>query len=285
MLLAAERLSYVGNAAARFLSSRRSGLIGAVVGEAIDPVAWQMLAGAESTLAGHGIGVLVRVTSDSTVSDCVRSLSGHGVDGLLFVGISPTTESRGKAWNPALPWVSCERQSQSSDGGQEAETLAYRGLRLARAYLEQLGHRRIGIIGRRRVGGAEGFPMEESLASIDHPIDMPEDTDRMRTAVKALVGEGMTAIVAASDAAAAVAVRECRALSLVVPHQVSVVGWGDTHLARSFEPQLTSVRIPARVSGQTAAEYLVAAIAGHDFRWPDLQPKLVIRASTAPPPA
>lgn len=284
VLQAAERLGYVGNAAARFLSSRRSGLIGAVLGEAAEPVAWRILAGADSTLSGHGIGVVVRVASDSTLSDCVRSLVARGVDGLLFVGVSPDAEIQVEAFGPALPWAVCDGESGLEGRRMTAESVGHRGLRLACAYLEQLGHRRIGAIRRQRAGGDQGLQLKERCAPIDYPVDQLGDTERVRAAVRALLDEGTTAIVAGSDAAAAAAVRECRALSLAVPHRVSVVGWGDTELARNFEPPLTSVRIPARASGQTAAEYLVAAIAGQDFRWPELQVKLVIRESTASAP-
>jgi LacI family transcriptional regulator len=106
----------------------------------------------------------------------------------------------------------------------------------------------------------------------------------VRAAVRTLIGAGTTAIVACSDVAAAAVVRECRAQSRSVPDRMSVIGWGDTELARNIEPQLTSVRVPWRASGEAAAQYLVAAIAGRDFRWPELPLKLVIRESTGRAP-
>ena len=58
----------------------------------------------------------------------------------------------------------------------------------------------------------------------------------MRAAARLLIQNAATAIVAASDLAAAAALRECRALKLAVPQQVSVVGWGDSELARCLDP-------------------------------------------------
>jgi LacI family transcriptional regulator len=114
---------------------------------------------------------------------------------------------------------------------------------------------------------------------IEHQVDSFGDTDAVRAAVRRLIENGATAIVASSDVAAAAALRECRVLGVDVPRQISVIGCGDSALARCLDPQLTSVRLPTRGSGQAAAHYLIAALAGRTFTWPDLPLKLVIRES------
>jgi LacI family transcriptional regulator len=115
---------------------------------------------------------------------------------------------------------------------------------------------------------------------IEHQVDSLSEPDAVRAAVRRLIENGATAIVACSDLAAAAALRECRALGLGVPGQISVIGWGDSPIAHCLDPQLTSVRLPASASGQAAGDCLVAALAGHEFTWPDLPLKLVIRQST-----
>jgi LacI family transcriptional regulator len=127
--------------------------------------------------------------------------------------------------------------------------------------------------------------LQENATMIEHQVESLDDTDTVRAAVRRLTENAATAIVASSDTAAAAALRECRALGLAVPQQVSVIGCGDSALARCLDPPLTSVRLPARASGQAAAVWLVAALAGREFTWPDLPLKLVIRESTGRAPA
>ena len=278
---AAARLGYVANAAARSLSTRKSGLVGAVLSDPADPVVLQMLEGAEQSLSAHGLGVLVRAArAGAPAAACAQALAARGVDGLLFIGVAAAPDREGWKSGRSLPYIGCG-QRPGSDIAAPGEPIERRGLALACAYLQQLGHRHIGIIGRRRGEGTDQpAPQGENATMIEQRVDSLDDTGGVRAAVRRLIENAATAIVAPSDVAAAAALRECRALGLGVPWQISVIGCGDGALARCLDPQLTSVRIPARASGQAAADWLVAALAGREFTWPDLPLKLVIREST-----
>ncbi len=280
VLDAAARLGYVANAAARSLSTRKSGLVGAILSDPADPVVLQMLEAAERSLSAHGLGVLVRAAhAGAPPAACAQALVARGVDGLLFIGAGATPDREGWKSGGSLPYIGCG-QKPGSDAAVSGETIERRGLALACAYLRQLGHRHIGIIGRRQGEGADRrAPSGEGAMMVERQIDSLSDTDAVRAAVRGLIENGATAIVASSDVAAAAALRECRALGLDVPRQFSVIGCGDSAMARCLDPQLTSVRLPASASGQAAGDCLVAALAGHEFMWPDLPLKLVIRES------
>jgi LacI family transcriptional regulator len=75
----------------------------------------------------------------------------------------------------------------------------------------------------------------------------------------------------------------CAGHGIDVPGRLSVVGFGDSGLARWVSPTLTSVRIPARAAGIAAAEYLLARFAGRVVDLAELPVKLAIRGSTGPP--
>src|SRR6185295_10472651 len=272
----ASRLGYVANAAARSLSTRRSGLVGAVLADPADTLAWQMLAAAELCLSAHNLGMLVRVASAaSSVAVCAQTLAGRGVDALLFAG-SGQTPGR-ETWKPGglLPFIGCGQTPGS--GMPPSETIEQRSLALARAYLQQLRHVHVGIVAPRRVDDADERTVSQDATIAAEQVDRIDDADAVRAGVRRLIAGGVTAVVTLSDVAAAAVLRECRAVGIAVPEQLSVIGWGDTALARCVDPQLTSVRIPANASGEAAAEHLVAALAGRPFTWPDLPLKLVIR--------
>jgi LacI family transcriptional regulator len=77
-----------------------------------------------------------------------------------------------------------------------------------------------------------------------------------------------------------------KAGGFAVPAQLSVVGFDDTHLARSANPPLTSVRQPHAEKGRAAARAALAQIAGEP---PPpigrMAPKIVVRGSSAAPGA
>ncbi len=282
VLDAVAALGYVANPAARSLSTRRPDLVGVVLRTPTDPIALQMLEAAEAALSAHGIGVLIRIACRAVPeAACAQALAARGVGGVVFIGaVAPETT----LWSPgrAVPYIGCGQPPGLDGAAASGETFQRRGRALVDQYLSQLGHRRIGEIGLRREEGAAQQPSRQEAGVIDVQVDDLDDGDAVRAATRRLVQSQVTAIVAASDVAAAAALRECQALGLAVPHQISVVGWGDSGLARCLHPMLTSVRIQARFSGHSAAEYLVAAMAGREFVWRDLPLKLVIRESTGP---
>lgn len=282
---AASRLGYIANAAARSLSTHRSGLIGAVLSDPADPVVVQMLEAVERSLSAHGVGMVVRVAcAASPVAACAQTLAARGVEGVVFVGAGATP--RPEAWKAsgALLHIGCG-QTLGADVAPPGETIERRGLGLACAYLQQLGHGHIGILGLRRDEGPDQRAASQEATILAEQVDRYDDADAVRAAIRRLIENEVTAIVALSDLAAATALRECRTLGISVPDQISVIGWGDTPLARYLDPQLTSVRVPGSASGRAAAEYLVAALAGRTFTWPALPLKLAIRESTGPAPA
>lgn len=283
---AASRLGYVANAATRSLSTHRSGLIGTVICDPADPIAAQMLEAVERTLSAHGVGMVVRLAcAASPIAACAQTLVAQGVEGLIYVGTGATPSPQARKADGALPYIGCG-QIPGADAGLAGATIEQRGVALACAYLEQLGHVRIGILGLRRDEGADQrAPSQEGATITAEQVDRFDDGDTVRAAIRRLVENAVTAIVALSDLAAASALRECRTLGIAVPDQISLIGWGDTPLARCLDPQLTSVRVLGSASGRAAAEYLLAALASRTFAWPALPPKLAIRESTGPAPA
>jgi DNA-binding LacI/PurR family transcriptional regulator len=76
--------------------------------------------------------------------------------------------------------------------------------------------------------------------------------------------------------------------NLRVPKDVSVIGANDDLYAVHVEPPLTTVRLPVREAGRRAAEIIVASLGAATPSQPVsemLAGELIVRASTAPPPA
>jgi DNA-binding LacI/PurR family transcriptional regulator len=172
---------------------------------------------------------------------------------------------------------------------------------IATSHLIALGHRRIGLIPgcrayRKFVHRLNGYV--DALAAAELPLDtslVPPYSDRderwgegqMLQLLAMPPPERPTAVVATTDRAAARALMVLHREGVQVPHEISVVGIGDTDEATSTIPLLTTVSMPRRETGILGVRRLVDLLAGtapppHKTV---LYAHLVERESAAPPRA
>jgi DNA-binding LacI/PurR family transcriptional regulator len=96
-----------------------------------------------------------------------------------------------------------------------------------------------------------------------------------------------TAIVAGNDEQAIGVLQAAHRRGLRVPDDLSVIGFDDIPIAQWLDPPLTTVRQPLAAMAAAATRMLVRAIASGSTepRRLELRTSLVVRRSTAPPPA
>lgn len=159
-------------------------------------------------------------------------------------------------------------------------------------HLVSLGHERIGLV----LGPADHMPSQRKLAAaraLAEAAGDPLPDERVARAMFSLEGgqaaaarlldAGVTGVVCASDPLALGAVRAARRRGLVVPRDVSVVGFDDSAFMNCTEPPLTTVRQPIEAMGRAAVELLALQISGSAVPSGELlfEPELVVRGSTA----
>jgi LacI family transcriptional regulator len=89
-----------------------------------------------------------------------------------------------------------------------------------------------------------------------------------------------TAIFAQNDEMAAGVYMAAHEAGLAVPQDVSVVGFDDAPIASRLWPPMTSVRLPLREMGRLAGELLIPGGGRDRAATHDVQPELIVRAST-----
>ncbi|MGH9535701.1 MAG: LacI family DNA-binding transcriptional regulator [Terriglobales bacterium] len=174
-----------------------------------------------------------------------------------------------------------------------------RGIRKAVDYLYALGHRRMAFVGHHPglkplQGRREAFlaTMEEFGGRIHFALAMESDDPAggQRAARVVLAARPRpSAILCANDFMAMGVLGELREQRLQVPAEISVVGYDNIGLAQFAAPPLTTLDIPRETIGRMAFHALTVEGGGaegavappRDLR---LEPELVVRASTAPPP-
>jgi LacI family transcriptional regulator len=165
-----------------------------------------------------------------------------------------------------------------------------RGIQLAFDHLRLLGHRRIGY-----VSGISGIHTAQErmdayseLADGDPIVlDSGADTEAgERAAAKFLaMTDPPTAIIAANDMTALALISTLAAQGLSIPTDVSVVGFDGLALSARFNPVLTTVRQPIADMGNIAIDLAEKKAADGSVDHVVLTPELLVRASTAGPPA
>ena len=160
----------------------------------------------------------------------------------------------------------------------------YQAALITTRHLISRGHTKIGFVGgsggydelinSRRYQGyyiamtAAGLKVEEKWS-----LNCEWDEDLCAAQVDALSksGDMPTAIVAASDLMAIVAMNSLFKNGLSVPNDVAVVGISNIDMAKYTTPPLTTVHIPTEEIGIVAADMLLSRIEGND-----LQPQKIL---------
>jgi LacI family transcriptional regulator len=182
----------------------------------------------------------------------------------------------------------------------------------AMRHLVSLGHRRIAYVGaqllpefgpaalygyveRERFGAYRdvmqalgGLTDELVLFGEAYKVDLPTAQGHGYEASRVLMARAVrpTAIMASNDILAAGALQAIHEAGLRVPDDISVIGFDDT-LAAFLTPLLTTVRLPARRLGSTAARLVIDQIEGEGASADQslsLDAEFVLRRSTAAPP-
>lgn len=170
----------------------------------------------------------------------------------------------------------------------------YDAARAVTAVLLDAGHRHIGIIRGPRshlssIRRYNGFTAGLGAGGLKVDPRLVVEGDYTRASGEAegpkLIAAGATAIFASNDAMAAGFVDAANKSRKKLPQDISIVGFDDDPIAKTMNPQLTSVRQPLEEMGAKAVELLAEAMAGKGSATShvDVPFTIIERSSVAPP--
>ena len=301
VLRAVEALGYTPNSAASNLRTLRAHKLLVTVPDISNPFFSLILQGIEDSALRAGYSVLVGDTQhdEQREEGYARMLKRREADGLIFLGHRLPKEAAAmvRAAAPACAPVvnGCEFSPRLGIPGVHIDNA--RAAAEAMAHLYSLGHRRIGVVTgplvsplsrdrlhgatqqARRAGAGRGLMVVQGDFSIESGVAAGERLFKSRPAA--------TAVFCFNDEMAIGVLNAARQRGLVVPRDVSVIGFDDIRFAQYTEPPLTTVAQPMRAIGEGTVRLLLA-ILNDGSTTPDsitLPHTLVTRGSTAAPPA
>jgi len=288
-------LDFFPNRIARGLTSSKTGAIGLIVPDLVNPFFTVVLRGAEMVARRAGYRVLLCNTeSDLTLErSYIEDMMSHRVEGLI---VAPVNDNSRLNLSPlmrrGLPFVLIDRGVPGVDSDLvQADSAA--GARRLMQHLTKIGHRRIAfIIGSDDVSTtrerARGYREGLAAAGISVEADLVIQTtvDRIggyRAMQQILRLESRpTAVFAVNNMTAMGAMETIREAGLSVPQDIALVCFDDVEHLAVLSPFMTVVDQPAEKFGTLAVQLLLERIggrAGERSRLVVLQPELIVRHS------
>jgi len=290
---------------ARGLRGGRTGIVGVCFQELESPILARKVALLQQALRGLGYHALIELTNGD--QELERAALGNFLalraEGVVLIG-SRLTEA-----DPAV--AACERDGkpivwvdpEKRVAGEQLAIDRARSMRLVLDHLHGLGHRRFAVLGidPRDPFGAFRWPAFErhrkrlkipqaDTVSLYTPGHTVHDYEYGRTLAEQLLGAAgamPTAIIALNDRVAIGAINRLREAGWETPRDVSVAGYDNLAISAHFPPPLTTVDQCADRLMREAAERLVLRLGPDAPAAPgarrSIQPRLIERASTAPP--
>jgi DNA-binding LacI/PurR family transcriptional regulator len=287
----AAELGYRPNSNASRLAKAKTGTIGVVLSDLHNALYAEMVDGLAAGL-GDGPEHLLFATGFRDAGReraAIESFLSYRVDGMALLGSGlPPEEIQRLAGE--TPTVVVGRRIDAVDCVSVDDAT---GAALATEHLIGLGHRRIAHVDGGSGAGSE-LRRDEFLATMRrHRLarqavvaagDYTEDGGR--TAALALLRgrRPPTAIFAANDQSGLGVLAAARARSVVVPSELSVIGFDNTEISRSDLVSLSTIDYPRSAMGRQALQLLRHRIAetGREPSTTILVPELLARATTAP---
>ncbi len=298
-------LGYLPSAAARSLKTHQTHALGVVLSNIDDPFFSEILQGIEDVAQANGYSLFIAASQRDPLREqtIVRAMREHSVDGVIICSTSFSASQGHSLVQVGVPIVVINNEA--------AEDYRYSiyhddvdGTRQITRHLIELGHRKIAYLGNSLSGrttlarldgfrqemAAAGLPIppqyflqapgggpEQGLAGLDLLLDLPDRP---------------TALICFNDMMAIGVLKGLQQLGIQVPTEFSLTGFDNIVFSTYTNPPLTTFDQPKRSIGAKAAEQLLTLLhspAGENDpnrpRIQMLQGRLLVRKSTAPPPA
>jgi DNA-binding LacI/PurR family transcriptional regulator len=316
ILAAAADLGYIGpDPAARALARGTTSTVGIVLTSLVqsafaDEVATAFLGAIASELAPSGLSLTLLSTVETAGRVPARDVP---MDGAVVFHCDPRSPALDWLQRRRLPMVYVDQIPAPAIPSVNVDDRG--GARAGAEHLLALGHRRIGIVSADIVppygivAGA-GVPDRQSYVAYERIagwrgvltaagiepviVNQPHPTEGDGyEALELLLAAApdITGVLCFADTLAHGVMLAAQSRGLVLPHDLSVVGFDDNPLASRLRPSLTTVRQDVQAKGRLAASALIELVesarldsaGGAPAAQIVLPTELVVRESTAPP--
>ena len=292
--LAIDQLGYRRNLVARQLATGRGRALGLISVDTVHfgPASTIFAIAEASRERGYFVNFAALTEIDAAhMREAIDYLKDSSVDAILVIAPVLAAVEALRDLDAGIPVMRIGKSAATVEAGLYVDNVE--GARLATHHLLELGHRNV-----HHVSGPpdwveaearlRGWRAELDSRSIHAPTVVVGDWSAeagYRAGIDLANSADLTAVFAANDQMALGVMRALEDCGRRVPQDVSVVGFDDVPDSAFFGPPLTTIRQDFAEIGRRGVDAVLALVHGEDLPSQDpVQPQLVIRASTAPPP-
>lgn len=291
---AAQQLNYRPSALARSLKINRTKTIGMLVTTSTNPFFGEVVKGVERSCYQQGYNLILCNTEgdNERMRESINTLLQKRVDGLILMCSSlegeridvfeqyPDIPVVVMDWGPML-FTSDKIQDNSLRGGY-----------LAAKYLIESGHQQIGCItgplvkhqAQMRYEGYKRALNEAGLGfNSNWIIEADFECEGGYEAFNKMLAKGPmpSSIFVCNDMMAMGVINAANEKGIRIPHDLSIIGYDDIHIAKFMSPSLTTIHQPKYRLGKAAVEALLNRLekGAIDAQVVQLEPTLVERST------
>lgn len=268
----AQHYHFTPNAFGKGLKRRITENVGVIFCRELQPLSGnpfysRVLEGIEGEIAINNYNLILHLIPEDYKNDLPKMVRERQVDGLILVGVLKQDFINGIV-SKNIPVVLVDPKTLTENVSQVLIDNEH-GAFIATQYLIRLGHRRIGFIS----GDLERLSFKQRydgyIKSLKYS-NVPFDSELVSTGgleqgyehVKKLLDlpDKPTAIFAANDINAIYGYKAIKDLNLIVPDNISIIGFDDIELSKISSPPLTTIRVYKEELGSIAVRTLLKII-------------------------
>jgi LacI family transcriptional regulator len=288
-----EKMGYTPHFGGRALASNRSNTVGAIIPTMDNAIFARGIQAFQETLADNNVTLLIASSGYDPERELkqIRSLISQGADGLLLIGHARPENTYDFLQLRQIPYV----VTWNYRAGSRSFNVGFDNQKAATQIAQQVikyGHKHIAIITAHtefndraldRLNGVRDA-MESSGIPIDN-LEVIPTTYSLKSGGDAFEDfmtrtPRPTVIMCGNDVLATGALIRANEMGIKVPDEVSVTGFDDIDLAEVIKPNLTTVHVPHRRMGESAALLLLDILDDKkDCQSVELETEIVIRES------
>ena len=271
VLEAIEKVGYRPNMFARALITRRTGTVGLVVPQMVDPFFAELVDGVQAAAKASGRTMIIAKHDDDLADfdSILDTLSSFGVDGAIVYSPKGDRTTLFKHALRGLPTVAFGMAISGTNLGSVLWDVT-RGAELGVEHLVRIGRTKLVMLSHTGAGNPL-MPVQRRETAFRHTLQsagLPFSDERIvrkdptiaggRAAMETVLAAGtpVDGVFAYNDAMAIGALQALAVAGLQVPEDVALVGFNDIAMCAALVPALTSVRLDRAAIGREAMALL-----------------------------
>lgn len=270
VLGAIEKVGYRPNMMARALITRRTGTVGLVVPQVVDPFFAELVDGVQAAVKSSGRTMIIAKHDDDLAEfdSILETLSSFAVDGAIVYSPRAERSTLIRHAMRGLPTVAFGMEISGTNLGSVLWDIS-RAAELGVQHLVDRGRTKLVMLSHTGAGNSQLLPRRETafrhtlqsagLAFTEARVMRKDPTiDGGRAAMEAVLKAGtpFDGVFTYNDAMAIGALQALAVAGLRVPHDVALVGFNDIAMCSALVPALTSVRLDRAAIGREAIALL-----------------------------